>query len=408
MGSFRHTSSRPSCTSSPTRAVNGLPVHCPSYLDETLLDSRFDSDSCGVGFVAQLSAQPSHAHPQARTHGPGPPRASRRRCGRRQIQRRRRRDHRHSPCLAAAGNPPRPRLGRPARRRRDLSARRKTRSRGREIESALADQNLEVLKWRAVPVRPEVLGEIANSSRPAIWQVLITAEDERDFDRRLYLARKQFERSQSPGYVVSISSTTMIYKALCAGRLLADFYPDLADPDFKTPFALFHQRYATNVLPSWSRAQPFRTLAHNGEINTIWGNRARMEARAATLAPRSLSGLERRRLRLDFARRNRRAPGPQRPHRRRSGAHARSPRQPRQHFGVPAIQRRLHGAMGRPRGPGLHRRPPGRRHPRSQRPAPLSLCGGRRRAWLSPAPRPASSTWIPSASCTAAASAPAR
>ena len=75
----------------------------------------------------------------------------------------------------------------------------------------------------------------------------------------------------------------MVYKAMCAGRLLAEFYPDLADPEFKTPFALFHQRYATNVLPSWDRAQPLRTLAHNGEINTIWGNRARMEARAATL-----------------------------------------------------------------------------------------------------------------------------
>ncbi len=76
----------------------------------------------------------------------------------------------------------------------------------------------------------------------------------------------------------------MVYKALCAGRLLADFYPDFADPGFKTPIALFHQRYATNVLPSWDRAQPFRTLAHNGEINTIWGNRSNMEARAATMS----------------------------------------------------------------------------------------------------------------------------
>ena len=75
----------------------------------------------------------------------------------------------------------------------------------------------------------------------------------------------------------------MIYKALCAGRLLAEFFPDLSDPEFKTPLALFHQRYATNVLPSWDRAQPFRTLAHNGEINTIWGNRSNMEARAATM-----------------------------------------------------------------------------------------------------------------------------
>lgn len=152
-----------------------------------------------------------------------------------------------------------------------------------ELETALSVQDLEILGWRAVPVRPEVLGEIADSTRPAIWQVLISAEEGADFERRLYLARKQFERSQIPGYIVSMSSNALIYKALCAGRLLADFYPDLADPKFETPFALFHQRYATNVLPSWSRAQPFRTLAHNGEINTIWGNRARMEARAATL-----------------------------------------------------------------------------------------------------------------------------
>ncbi len=128
-----------------------------------------------------------------------------------------------------------------------------------------------------------MLGEIANSSRPEIWHLLITSDDTEFFDRRLFLARKQFERSELPGYFVSISSSTMIYKALCAGRLLSEFYPDLADPEFKTPFALFHQRYATNVLPSWERAQPFRTLAHNGEINTIWGNRARMEARAATM-----------------------------------------------------------------------------------------------------------------------------
>jgi glutamate synthase domain-containing protein 2/glutamate synthase domain-containing protein 1/glutamate synthase domain-containing protein 3 len=262
--------------------VNGLPVRCPSYLDDTLLDSRFDSDSCGVGFVAQLSAQPSHAILQhaltalARLAHRGAVAA----------------DGKSSDGVGVTTAIPRAWLLRETRLglasddplgvavmflpQEDAAPR-------AEIESALADQNLEVLKWRAVPVRPEVLGEIANSSRPDIWQVLITAEDERDFDRRLYLARKQFERSQSPGYVVSISSTTLIYKALCAGRLLADFYPDLADPAFKTPFALFHQRYATNVLPSWSRAQPLRTLAHNGEINTIWGNRARMEARAATL-----------------------------------------------------------------------------------------------------------------------------
>ena len=183
--------------------MNGLPVHRPAYLDETLLDSRFDSDSCGVGFVAQLSAQPSHAILQhaltalARLAHRGAVAA----------------DGKSSDGVGVTTAIPRSWLLREARvalapddplgvgviflPQEDAEPR-------AQIESALADQNLEVLKWRAVPVRPEVLGEIANSSRPAIWQVLISAEDEREFDRRLYLARKQFERSQSPGYVVSI------------------------------------------------------------------------------------------------------------------------------------------------------------------------------------------------------------
>ena len=71
---------------------------------------------------------------------------------------------------------------------------------------------------------------------------------------------------------------------MCAARLLPEFYPDLADERFVTPFALFHQRYATNVAPSWDRAQPFRILGHNGEINTIWGNRARMTAQSGDAA----------------------------------------------------------------------------------------------------------------------------
>ena len=89
--------------------------------------------------------------------------------------------------------------------------------------------------------------------------------------------------AEAAGYVCSLSSSTLVYKAMCAGRLLAEFYPDLADPAYVTPFAIFHQRYATNVLPSWDRAQPLRALAHNGEINTVWGNRGRMQARAATI-----------------------------------------------------------------------------------------------------------------------------
>ena len=152
-----------------------------------------------------------------------------------------------------------------------------------ELEAAFKAQQIDLLAWRPVPICPQILGPIAASTMPSIWHVLVTAEDGSDFDRRLYLVRKQFERSAQPGYVASISSSTMVYKALCAGRLLPQFYPDLADPGFETAFAVFHQRYATNVLPSWDRAQPCRALAHNGEINTIWGNRSRMDARADTL-----------------------------------------------------------------------------------------------------------------------------
>ncbi len=258
------------------------PSYLPSYLQESLIDPRFDFDSCGVGFVAQLSAEPSHrilSHALtalARLEHRGAVAA----------------DGKSSDGVGVTTVVPRAwllaqtGLTLPARKPlgvavvflpEDHSAPRA------EIEAAIAARDLEVLVWRPVPTSPGVLGEIAAASRPSIWHVLITSDEPAGFDRRLFLARKQFERSGLPGYVVSISSATMVYKALCAGRLLAEFYPDLADPEFKTPIALFHQRYATNVLPSWDRAQPFRTLAHNGEINTIWGNRSNMEARAATM-----------------------------------------------------------------------------------------------------------------------------
>ena len=128
---------------------------------------------------------------------------------------------------------------------------------------------------------------------PRILQAFITdmlAEDPdpmRSMERRLYLSRKQFERLHEAGavtgYLCSLSSQTLVYKAMCSGEQMAEFYPDLQAPGFTSPFAIFHQRYATNTAPSWNRAQPARTLAHNGEINTVWGNRARMAARDATL-----------------------------------------------------------------------------------------------------------------------------
>ena len=156
------------------------------------------------------------------------------------------------------------------------------------LEDALAHQGFEVLGWRTVPTRPEILGEIARATMPVIRHVLLTTSNTKGLERRLYLARKDFERRGTPGYICSLSSRTIIYKSMCSGRQLPHFYADLEDPRYQTPFAIFHQRYATNVAPSWDRAQPLRTISHNGEINTVWGNRARMDARAATLPPELL------------------------------------------------------------------------------------------------------------------------
>jgi glutamate synthase (ferredoxin) len=158
------------------------------------------------------------------------------------------------------------------------------------LESCLSSQQLSALFWRDVPIQPEVLGEIALSTMPRIRQVLVAdlaPLDSDSMERRLYLARKQFERAvefgEVTGYVCSLSCKTIVYKAMCLGRLLPEFYPDLASDAFVTNFAVFHQRYATNTLPAWHRAQPGRKVGHNGEINTVWGNRARMAARDSTL-----------------------------------------------------------------------------------------------------------------------------
>ena len=123
------------------------------------------------------------------------------------------------------------------------------------LESCLTSQQLRVLGWRDVPIRADILGRIALSTMPRIRQVLVTDAAPNDADpmeRRLYLARKQFERAvelgEVTGYICSLSSTTVVYKAMCLGRLLPEFYPDLASTDYVTHFAVFHQRYATNTL----------------------------------------------------------------------------------------------------------------------------------------------------------------
>ena len=159
------------------------------------------------------------------------------------------------------------------------------------LESAMRARGLSPLLWRSVPLDPDVLGDQAIASMPAIEQLLVRRHEsmsEDRFERELFLARKAAERDAAGAgwdgfFVVSCSARTLIYKAFCLPRDLPKFYRDLHDPRYESAIVLFHQRYSTNTLPTWGMAQPFRFLAHNGEINTVGGNRAWMEARAPQL-----------------------------------------------------------------------------------------------------------------------------
>src|SRR5438093_1102182 len=160
-----------------------------------------------------------------------------------------------------------------------------------ERAQRLVDEHVRVAAWRRVPVDVDSLGERARATMPAIWHGLIEDPglDAESWERELYRARRRIEVSAaSQGvrmYVPSCSSRTVVYKGLMAGTRLADFYLDLKDERCESKLAVFHQRYSTNTMPDWRLAQPFRMLAHNGEINTVTGNRAWMRAREAELEP---------------------------------------------------------------------------------------------------------------------------
>jgi glutamate synthase (ferredoxin) len=159
----------------------------------------------------------------------------------------------------------------------------------RIIADALEDNGLKLLLWRTVPTGPNVLSETASLSLPAIEQAIVqagtTVLDQEAMEKALFLARKQIERVDDiEGFaVVSASARTVVYKGLFTADTIEQFYWDLRDPMFESDFVIFHQRYSTNTEPSWSLAQPFRMLAHNGEINTVQGNRVWMAARSNDL-----------------------------------------------------------------------------------------------------------------------------
>ena len=146
------------------------------------------------------------------------------------------------------------------------------------VEEACRTEGLEPIGWREVPHDVAALGSTATASMPRISQLILAPCPSSDAEERAHRARRRAE-AISGIYVASLSFRTVTYKALCAATQLAAFYPDLANPDWTASWAIFHQRFSTNTEPSWERAQPFRLLCHNGEINTIEGNAAWMEAR---------------------------------------------------------------------------------------------------------------------------------
>ncbi len=146
------------------------------------------------------------------------------------------------------------------------------------VESEVLRMGHYIYGWRHVPVDNSVLGEKANATRPEIEQILIRNEkgvDEEQFERELYIIRRRIEKAAAMVtgfYFCSMSCRSIIYKGMMLAEQVAEFYPDLMDARFESAFAIYHQRYSTNTFPQWSLAQPFRMLAHNGEINTLKGN----------------------------------------------------------------------------------------------------------------------------------------
>ncbi len=148
------------------------------------------------------------------------------------------------------------------------------------VETEVLRMGYYIYGWRHVPVNVDCLGDKANATRPEIEQILISnakGVDEETFERELYVIRRRVEKAANAAqvaelYIASMSCRSIIYKGMMLAEQVAEFYPDLMDERFVSAFAIYHQRYSTNTFPQWWLAQPFRMLAHNGEINTLKGN----------------------------------------------------------------------------------------------------------------------------------------
>jgi len=162
------------------------------------------------------------------------------------------------------------------------------------VEAEIIDAGYTIYGWRQVPVDISVIGDKAQRTRPEIEQIMIAGpmpgdQDAAEFEKRLFLIRRRIEKKVIAAqitdfYICSLSCRSIIYKGLFLAESLSVFYPDLNDPRFESRMAIFHQRYSTNTFPQWWLAQPFRCLAHNGEINTIRGNKNWMKSHEIKMA----------------------------------------------------------------------------------------------------------------------------
>ncbi|MGR3622138.1 glutamate synthase large subunit [Pseudophaeobacter sp.] len=160
------------------------------------------------------------------------------------------------------------------------------------VETEVLRMGYYIYGWRHVPVDVTCLGEKANATRPEIEQILISNSkgvDEDTFERELYVIRRRIEKAAAAAgigelYLASLSCRSIIYKGMMLAEQVAVFYPDLMDERFESAFAIYHQRYSTNTFPQWWLAQPFRMLAHNGEINTLKGNKNWMKSHEIRMA----------------------------------------------------------------------------------------------------------------------------
>jgi glutamate synthase (NADPH/NADH) large chain len=167
------------------------------------------------------------------------------------------------------------------------------------VERIIVEEGLRPLGWRVVPSNPDCLGASARAVMPAIQQFFLddpAGAEGIDLDRKIFVARKRIERElvgDMRTYFSSLSARTLVYKGMFTTPELGDFFPDLWDDRMESSLALVHSRFSTNTFPSWPLAHPYRYIAHNGEINTVQGNRNWMRTREALLASDTIHGLER-------------------------------------------------------------------------------------------------------------------